>query len=193
MSNSIKVTWKALLLTTGLGGMAACSTIDDDPSLAPTVELTYLGAYGEPKEEVPDDGEAPESRISGNQDLPGGEIPRTEEPAGGTILYTGYPIHLEAKIKAPGLIRKINLEMRQKSGYGNFWISKEFTTSYAGLKEIATFHDHPVVAEDFALGEYTFELKVTDQNGKVGTVEADVTVKAGDGQGGGHIHDERGS
>lgn len=105
------------------------------------------------------------------------------------ILYTGVPIHLEARINAPGLIRKIELEIRQKGGYGNHTITKEYTGSYVGLKEVPSFHDHPDLVEDIALGDYAFQLKVTDQNGEVGAVAADVIIKSGDGEGGEHHHD----
>lgn len=104
-------------------------------------------------------------------------------------LYTGEPVHFEVKISAPGLIQKIDLEIRQKSGYGNYTIKKEYTTGYVGLKEIRSFQDQLDLVEDMALGDYAFELKVTDQNGRVGSIESNVTIKSGDGEGGGHQHE----
>ncbi len=104
-------------------------------------------------------------------------------------LYTGQEAHFEAKIIAPAAVRKIELEIRQKSGYGNYSFTKEYTTPYSGQTAIADFHDYPLLPEDLALGDYSFQLKVTDTQGQIGKVESDVTMKAGDGSGGGgHVH-----
>ncbi len=113
----------------------------------------------------------------------------THESPDDRVFYTGVPVHLEADIKAPGLIQKIELEIRQKSGYGNHTVTKEYTGSYVGLKEVPGFYEHADLLEDVALGEYSLQLKVTDQQGKTGSVYDIVTIRAGDGQGGEHNHD----
>jgi hypothetical protein len=104
-------------------------------------------------------------------------------------FYTGIPIHIDAKITAPGIVKKIELEVLQKTGYGNFNIKQVYTDPYAGQTEIASFYEHPDVAADFPIGEYLFLLRVTDQAGLVGTARADVTIKPGEGHEGGHNHD----
>lgn len=106
------------------------------------------------------------------------------------VFYLGEEGHFEVNIKAPGLIEKIDLEIRQESGYGTFDLKKEYKEDYAGKIEILGFHDHPIVPEGQAIGAYSFHLKVTDQLGQVATLDKDITVEAGDGTGGEHHHDE---
>lgn len=113
----------------------------------------------------------------------------THESPDDRIFYTGVPIHLEADIKAPGLIQKIELEILQKSGYGNHKVKKEYTGSYVGQKEVPGFYEHADLLDEVALGEYSVQLKVTDQQGKTGSVYDIVTIRSGDGQGGEHNHD----
>ncbi|RQP10182.1 DUF4625 domain-containing protein [Parapedobacter defluvii] len=103
------------------------------------------------------------------------------------IIYRNE-IHFEAKITAEALIQKINLEIIQKSGYGTYSFTKEYTGDYTGQKEIAAFHDHPTLAEDAPIGDYLFRLTVTDQQGQAVSIEEDVTVKVGEG-GGEHEHE----
>lgn len=113
----------------------------------------------------------------------------TIESPGDKIFYTGSSIHVEAVITAPARIQKIELEVQQKSGYGNYTFRQEYIDEYAGKKSVPLFHDHSVLPEDLALGDYLFQLKVTDRNGRAALYEADVTVKAGNGEGGGHVHE----
>lgn len=105
------------------------------------------------------------------------------------VFYLGEEGHFEVNIKAPGLIEKIELEIRQESGYGTFDLKNEYTGDYVGKKEVLGFHDHPVIPEGQAIGAYSFHLKVTDQKGQVATLDEDITVEAGDGSGGEHEHD----
>lgn len=106
------------------------------------------------------------------------------------VFYLGEEGHFEVNIKAPGLIEKIELEIRQESGYGTFSLKKEYKEDYVGQKEILGFHDHPVIPEGQAIGAYSFHLKVTDQKGQVASLDANVTVQPGDGTSGEHEHDE---
>ena len=128
----------------------------------------------------------------------------TEKPAGPTIevvhlgirdvsdvgiFYLGEEGHFEVNIKAPGLIQKIELEIRQESGYALFDLKKEYTGDYVGQRELVGFSDYPIVPEGQAIGEYSFHLKVTDQLGQVANLDEKINVQAGDGTSTEHEHD----
>ncbi len=107
------------------------------------------------------------------------------------IFYIGEEGHFEVNINAPGRIEKIDLEIRQASGYGNFTITNTYTGEYVGKKEVRGFQDYPVIPEGQGIGVYSFNLKVTDQQGQVASVDRNITVEVGDGTNPGHEHDER--
>ncbi|MCO5239643.1 MAG: DUF4625 domain-containing protein [Chitinophagaceae bacterium] len=106
------------------------------------------------------------------------------------IFYIGEEGHFEVNITAPARIEKIDLEIRQESGYGNFTITKTYTGEYVGKKELRGFQDYPVVPEGQGIGAYSFHLKVTDQQGQVTSVDRSITVEIGDGTHPGHQHDD---
>jgi hypothetical protein len=99
------------------------------------------------------------------------------------IFYLGEEGHFEVNIKAPGRIKKIELEIDQESGYGIFSLSKVYEGDYVGKKEVPGFQDYPVIPEGEPIGAYSFHLKVTDQEGQVASLDEPITVKAGDGSG----------
>jgi hypothetical protein len=105
------------------------------------------------------------------------------------IFYLGQEGHFEVNIKAPGLIQKIELEIRQESGYAIFDLKKEYTGDYVGQKSVAGFSDYPVIPEGQPIGEYSFHLKVTDQLGQVASLDSKINVEAGDGTNTEHQHD----
>ncbi|MBN8857490.1 MAG: DUF4625 domain-containing protein [Sphingobacteriales bacterium] len=105
------------------------------------------------------------------------------------VFYLGEEGHFEVNIHAPGLIQKIELEIRQESGYAIFDLKKEYTGDYVGQKEVAGFVDYPVIPEGQAIGVYSFHLKVTDQLGQVANLDENINVEAGDGTNTEHQHD----
>ncbi len=107
------------------------------------------------------------------------------------IFYLGEEGHFEVNINAPGRIEKIDLEIRQASGYGNFTITNTYTGEYVGKKEVLGFQDYPVIPEGQGIGAYSFHLKVTDQQGQAVSVDRNITVEVGDGTNPGHEHDDR--
>lgn len=98
------------------------------------------------------------------------------------VFYLGEEGHFEINIQAPGLIKKIELEIRQESGYATFELKKEYTGDYVGQREVLGFHDHPVIPEGQAIGAYSFHLKVTDQLGQTASLDKSIQVQAGDGE-----------
>lgn len=106
------------------------------------------------------------------------------------IFFIGEEGHFEVNITAPARIEKIDLEIRQESGYGNFTITKTYTGEYVGKKELRRFQDYPVVPQGQGIGAYGFYLKVTDQQGQVSSVNRTITVEIGDGTSPGHQHDD---
>ena len=104
------------------------------------------------------------------------------------IFYLGEKGHFEVNIKAPGLIQKIELEIRQESGYALFDLKKEYTGDYVGKKDLSGFSDYPVIPTGQAIGVYSFHLKVTDQLGQVTNLNETINVKAGDGTNTEHEH-----
>lgn len=105
------------------------------------------------------------------------------------IFYLGQEGHFEVNIKAPGLVQKIELEIRQESGYAIFDLKKEYTGDYVGQKNVAGFSDYPVIPDGQPIGEYSFHLKVTDQLGQVASLDSKINVQAGDGTNTEHQHD----
>jgi len=103
------------------------------------------------------------------------EVPRvTEKPTlvinevgtnNSKVAYTGYDLHLEAEIKAPGKIASIKLQITlAETNYG--WdLVKTYTTGYLGLKN-ANFHEHVDVPETARPGIYTLLIIVTDELGQ---------------------------
>ena len=106
------------------------------------------------------------------------------------IFYLGEEGHFEVNIKAPARIEKIDLEIRQESGYGNYTITKTYTGEYVGKKEALGFQDYPVIPNGQGIGTYSFHLKVTDQQGQVASIDQNITVEVGDGTDTGHHHDD---
>ena len=105
------------------------------------------------------------------------------------IFYIGEEGHFEVNINAPGRIEKIEVEIRQESGYGNYTITKTYTGEYVGKKEVRGFADYPVIPEGEGIGAYSFHLKVTDQQGQTVSVDRNITVEVGDGTTPIHQHD----
>lgn len=105
------------------------------------------------------------------------------------IFYIGEEGHFEVNINAPGRIEKIDLEIHQESGYGNFTIIKTYTGENVGKKEVRGFADYPVIPEGEGIGAYSFHLKVTDQQGQATSVDRNITVEVGDGTAPVHQHD----
>lgn len=106
------------------------------------------------------------------------------------IFYVGEEGHFEVNINAPGRIEKIDLEIRQESGYGNFTITKTYAGEYVGKKELRGFEDFPIIPEGQGIGLYSFHLKVTDQLGQVASIDDNITVAVSDGTTPPHQHDE---
>lgn len=111
-----------------------------------------------------------------------------DAPDEGTF-YLGEEGHFEVNIKAPGRVAKIDLEIRQESGYGIFSLKNVYEGDYVGLKEVLGFHDHPIVPEGQAIGAYSFHLKVTDQQGQTASIDKPITVEVREGEGGEHQHE----
>jgi hypothetical protein len=91
------------------------------------------------------------------------------------IAYTGNNLHLDAKVKAPGKVASIKLQITlANSNYG--WdVVKTYTTPYAGVKN-ADFHEHIDVPENARPGMYTLLIVVTDEAGEKAQAKVDFEV-----------------
>lgn len=97
----------------------------------------------------------------------------------------GNDMHLEAAIKADGLIKRIDIEIHQEGG-SNYKIMKAFTEGkYIGVKN-ADFHEHIDIPAEAPLGAYHLHFTVTDQSGQTVMAEEHITVVENNGTG----HDE---
>ncbi len=86
-----------------------------------------------------------------------------------------HGLHLEAKIVAEGLIKRIDVEIHQENG-GKSKIEKSFTEGkYIGVKN-ADFHEHIAVPADTPAGKYHLHLTVADKNGNTATAESYIEV-----------------
>lgn len=95
--------------------------------------------------------------------------------------------HFEADISAPGLVKKIELQINQVSGYATYSYKEEFTGDYVGRNEVESFHSHPVIPSGAPIGDYIFKIIVTDQLGQVGFVESELQVMSSDDPT--HVHE----
>lgn len=105
-----------------------------------------------------------------------------------SIFYLGEEGHFEVNILAPAGIDKIDLEIRQISGYATFSLTKTYQEGYTGKKELSAFQDYPLIPVGEGIGNYNFQLKVTDLKGQITTVEKEVTVELREGEPVEHQH-----
>ena len=79
-------------------------------------------------------------------------------------VTAGNDLHLDASIVAEGLIRQIDIEIRQEDG--DFKIEIAYTEGkYIGVIN-ADFHEHIDIPADAPAGEYHLHFIVTDQLGQ---------------------------
>jgi len=96
----------------------------------------------------------------------------------------GDEIHLEADILAEGLIKRIDVEIHNGSGYE---IEESYTSGkYIGVKN-TEFHEHIDIPADAPLGEYHLHFTVADQEGQTTMAEAHIEIVEYDPN---HHHDE---
>lgn len=92
-------------------------------------------------------------------------------------VTAGSDLHLEGKITAENLIKRIDIDIHQE-GSGSFKITKSFTEGkYIGVKN-TTFHEHIDIPADAPAGKYHLHFSVTDQSGQTEMKESELTVKA---------------
>lgn len=105
------------------------------------------------------------------------------------VFFLGEEGHFEVNISAPGGIEKIDLEILQKSGYGNFTLTHTYTGDYTGKQEVIGFQDYPLIPEGQGIGIYRFRLQVTDLRGQTAVINRDITVEPGRDDRGEHMHE----
>ena len=93
-------------------------------------------------------------------------------------VHAGEDLHLEAEILAPGKIASVTVEIHNESDTSAPEITASFD-DYNGLLN-ATFHKHIDIPANQPPGNYHLHLTVTDQNGNVKMVEAELEILAAD-------------
>ncbi|MBR1706200.1 MAG: DUF4625 domain-containing protein [Bacteroidales bacterium] len=92
----------------------------------------------------------------------------------------GDDMHLEATVTAPGLIKRIDVEIHQEGG--SFKIEQAWTEGkYIGVKN-TEFHEHIDIPAEAPLGACHLHFTVSDQKGQTATAEASVQVVANTGE-----------
>lgn len=115
-----------------------------------------------------------------------------DEPAKPTINLTevghhnskhahpGHDLHVEAKVVAEGLVKRIDIEIHQE-GDGSFKIAKSYTEGkYIGVRNVE-FHEHIDIPANAPLGKYHMHFVVTDQLGQQTKAESQLEVIEDDG------------
>lgn len=98
----------------------------------------------------------------------------------GKHAHPGHDLHLEADIKAEGLIQRIDVEIHLEEG-GDFEIVKSYVEGkYIGVKN-TEFHEHIDIPENAPEGEYHLHFTVTDMKGKQTKVDSELEIVADDG------------
>lgn len=94
--------------------------------------------------------------------------------------HPGHDLHLEAKVVAEGIIKRIDIEIHQEGG-GSFKIEQSFTQGkYIGVRNVE-FHEHIDIPAETPLGKYHMHFTVTDQRGQQTTAESHLEVIKDDG------------
>ena len=101
----------------------------------------------------------------------------TEVGSGNNLQATaGEDLHLEAEILATGKIASVVVEIHSETNTSAPEITQTFA-DYNGLLN-ATFHKHVDIPATQPAGNYHLHLTVTDQQGNVKTVEAEIEILA---------------
>lgn len=104
-------------------------------------------------------------------------IELTEVGSGNNLKATaGEDLHLEAEILAPGKIASVAVEIHSETNSSAPEIIETFA-DYNGLLN-ATFHKHVDIPAAQPAGIYHLHLTVTDQQGNIKTVEAEIEILA---------------
>lgn len=99
-----------------------------------------------------------------------------DEPKSKTGLI-GRDIHTEATITSEFMLDRIEVTLEGEQNSETF----TYTEGYEGVKGEVTYHEHPVIPEDFAPGIYTLKFTVYDENDNHSTYEIDdFELKAAD-------------
>lgn len=102
--------------------------------------------------------------------------------------HRGHDMHLEAKVTAEGLIKRIDIEIHQE-GIGNFKIEKAYTDGKnINVRELK-FHEHIDIPKEAPLGKYHLHFTVTDKHGQKATAESSLEIVAEE-EGHEHEHHE---
>lgn len=89
----------------------------------------------------------------------------------------GSDLHLEGRILADGVIRRIDIEICPQSGEG-FKIEKSYSEGkYVGVKN-TDFHEHLDIPAETPAGAYRLRFAVTDEWGQVTVVETGLTIES---------------
>ena len=101
--------------------------------------------------------------------------------------HPGHDLHVEAKVVAEGLVKRIDIEIHQEDG-GTFKIAKSYTEGkYIGVRNIE-FHEHINIPANAPLGKYHMHFVVTDQRGLQAIAESHLEVIEDDGHEEEHEH-----
>lgn len=101
----------------------------------------------------------------------------TEVGSGNNLQATaGEDLHLEAEILATGKIASVAVEIHSETNSSAPEINQTFE-DYNGLLN-ATFHKHVDIPATQPAGIYHLHLTITDQEGNVKTVEAEIEILA---------------
>ena len=102
-------------------------------------------------------------------------------------VHPGHDLHVEAKVVAEGLVKRIDIEIHQEDG-GTFKIAKSYTEGkYIGVRNIE-FHEHINIPANAPLGKYHMHFVVTDQRGLQAIAESHLEVIEDDGHEEEHEH-----
>ena len=119
---------------------------------------------------------------SDDEKMPAKPVIRLTEVGHGNDKHAhpGHDLHLEASLLAEGLIKRIDVEIRQGGGI-SFEIKQTYTDGkYIGVRN-TEFHEHIDIPANAPLGEYHLHFIVTDQHSQQTMADSHLELVDGDG------------
>ncbi len=86
----------------------------------------------------------------------------------------GSDLHIDAEIEAEGKINSIFIEIHPESS-GLTWHFDTVFNEYKGLKNV-DFHKHIYIPQNAQVGQYHFDLKVSDMEGQQSEIGSPLTI-----------------
>lgn len=103
------------------------------------------------------------------------EIDLTEVGSGNSRrAFIGGDLHLEAILRAEGLIAKIEIEIHEENG--SYEMARSYDEGmYIGTREVE-FHEHIDIPIDAPAGAYHLHLTITDRQGKTASAHTELQL-----------------